>query len=83
MRPMDPIEGFLYLYISFPQTKGEITVHKEILMDDLDKIIKQLETGGSKRRKMYPSRRVVKKLGKGGWATKRQSDIAFGIHPKN
>ena len=52
-------------------------------MDDLDKIIKQLETGGSKRRKMYPSRRVVKKLGKGGWATKRQSDIAFGIHPKN
>ena len=66
MRPMDPIEGFIYLYISFPQTKGKITVHKEILMDDLEKIIKKLETGGRpKRRKKYPSERQVKKWRRG------------------
>ena len=53
-------------------------------MDDLDKIIKQLGTGASpKRKKTYPSKRIVKKLGKDGWATKRQSDMAFGLWPKN
>ena len=57
---------------------------QETLMDDLDKIIKRLGTGVSpKRKKMYPSKRIVKKLGKDGWATKRQSDIAFGLRPKN
>jgi hypothetical protein len=35
-------------------------------MDDLDKIIKKLETGGPKRRrKKYPSERQVKKWRKG------------------
>ena len=53
-------------------------------MDSLDKVIKQLGTGASpKRKKMYPSKRIVKKLGKDGWATKRQSDMAFGLWPKN